>query len=780
MNLLVIQHEDVRVVLKGTYDSSKNLPSSGEVAMQLHCSSSSALIEVYDGQQLTPYEGQSLAPIFFENGRYELVLIPNNGAEISFAHEYDRFKEAVSEVADTGIFTGILHFQSEVGLSQMEVQKDGVTLFTFTIEVFPTKLDYQNDYVALLDEVNEEIYNLAYSFIKKTYLNAARKRYKDPSYTEFYRILEIHVKDFIDAIQHVERSPHHQFETTYEEVRGDRLRKQDSRGLHYLRKNARHFVDVERGIAIGNRNVMPEKGLLMKKQHNFDTHENRYVKWAIERIHSRIVQLKVNHLKVTKQNKREPNQSFVDKLDKWITFFRQTLQKTFWRKIGKLDRSVYSLVMQMATGYKDVFQIYTFLSQSLVLQNDIYKMSVKDIATLYEYWTFLKLGKILASKTDVKEQDIVKVNSNGLYLNLMSGQMVTRTFEQTLTKEKIQLRYQYKAHHTPTVNQEPDTMLSIEKHGSSGAFCYIFDAKYAIHVDTNHGIGPEHRDINVMHRYRDAIVANNGDTYEREMFGAYVLFPWKNDVAYRDHPLYKSIDEVNIGGLPFLPNETKLVEQIIDNLLHKSGEELQREGILPRGAMPYLASPVGNLLVIHEQYLQSSEWGENEFVPQLIVPRGVLPDGALQVQEIAIASDEGIHTVVVILGIEVGEQVIFNTVNKQSHLLKVNNPYSWNQVFIVSIKVFNAADHLEELFVRNETEHELVKLFKRISADVVLKLDDVHIKGSSVINEIQLGKHKFQLDEQKLSYGDSFISLETPSFGIFKWVKERLISTSDF
>lgn len=780
MDLLVIQHEDVRVVLKGTYDSSKNRSSSGDVTMQLHCSSPNVDIEVYDGQQLIHYVGQSLAPIFFENGRYELILIPNNGANISFAHEYDRFREAISEVANTGILTGVLHFQSEVGLSEMELQKDGNTLFTFTIEVFPTKLDYQKDYVALLTEVNEEIYNLAYSFIKKTYLNAARKRYKDPTYTEFYRILEIHVQDFMNAILHVESAPHHQLETTYEEVRGERLRKQDSRGLNYLRKNAHRFADVERGITIGNRSVMPEKGLLMKKQYNFDTHENRYVKWAIERIHSRIVQLKSNHLKLAKQRKNEPNHAFVDKLDMWIAFFSRTLQKPFWRKVGKLDRSVYSLVMQMATGYKDVFQIYMFLSQSLVLQNDLYKMSVKDIATLYEYWTFLKLGKMLESKTDVKEQDIVKVNSNGLYLNLMSGQMVTRTFEQPLTKEKIQLRYQYKAHHTPTVNQEPDTMLSIEKHGSSGEFRYIFDAKYAIHVDSKNNIGPEHRDINVMHRYRDAIVAKNGDTYEREMFGAYVLFPWKNDDAYREHPLYKSIDEVNIGGLPFLPNETKLVEQIIDNLLHKSAAELQREGILPRGTMSYLTPRVGNLLVIHEQYILNSGWEEDAFAPQLIVQSDLLVDGAIQVQQIAIASNEGIHTIVDVTSVGVSEKVIFNTVNEQSHVLKANSHYKWQYPFLVPLKVFDGANRLEELFVQNGAEQELVKMFKRISPNIEMKLDDVELSGSRVIEEIQIGKQKFNLKGQVLCYGERNITLDRPVYEVFKWVEKRINGESEF
>lgn len=772
IDLLVIEHEDVRIVMKGIYEPSNNRSSSGAVAMRLACSSPIAVIEVYDGQQLVCYENQQLAPIFFENGRYELIFMPNNGAKISFAHEYDRFQEAISEVMNTGILTGVLHFQSEVGLSEMEVQKDGQTLFTFTIEIFPTKLDYQEDYVELLAQVNNQIYNLAYSLIKKTYLSAARKQYKDPTYAEFYRILELHIEDFEKAVQHVERSPHHQLETTYEEVRGERLRKQDSRGLRYLRNNAQRFIDVEKGIQIGSKSVMPEKGLLIKKQQNFDTHENRYVKWAIFRIYSRIVQLKANHLKVVKQRNQEPNKVFIGKLEKWIIFFQQTLQKPFWRKIGTLDRSVYSLVMQMATGYKEVYQTYMFLSQSLVLQNDLYKMSVKDIATLYEYWTFLKLGEILEKKTKEKYQDIVKVNNNGLYINLTSGQTVTRIFEQPLTKEKITLCYQYKAHHTPTVNQEPDTMLSIEKHGSEGVFCYIFDAKYAIHVGSNDVVGPEHRDINVMHRYRDAIVAKNGNTYEREMFGAYVLFPWRNDAQYQNHPLYKSIDEVNIGGLPFLPNETDFVDQIIDNLLYKSAEELQIEGILPRGAMSYLTSRPGKILVLHEHHFENSVWEEDEVNSQLIVLREMLPNDAIQVHEIAIASDEGIHTVLEVIGTEITEQVKFNVINRQSHILKANTCYSWLQGITLPVKQFDTADCFEELFVQNDTHQKLIQLFKRISSDVLFKLDHTEINSNRVIERIQLEENIFNLQENTLSFEGQTIILNQPEYKIFKWVDD--------
>ena len=49
--------------------------------------------------------------------------------------------------------------------------------------------------------------------------------------------------------------------------------------------------------------------------------------------------------------------------------------------------------------------------------------------------------------------------------------------------------------------------------------------------------------------------------------GAVVLFPYPNEDAYRTHKFYKSISQVEIGGLPFLPNATTLVAEKIAALL---------------------------------------------------------------------------------------------------------------------------------------------------------------------------------------------------------------------
>lgn len=83
-------------------------------------------------------------------------------------------------------------------------------------------------------------------------------------------------------------------------------------------------------------------------------------------------------------------------------------------------------------------------------------------------------------------------------------------------------------------------------------------------------------DINTMHRYRDSIVALVNGPYERTAFGAYVLFPWFDEQAYQKHHFYESINKVNIGGLPFLPNATTLVKRFVERLIDKSPEEIVR------------------------------------------------------------------------------------------------------------------------------------------------------------------------------------------------------------
>ena len=61
-------------------------------------------------------------------------------------------------------------------------------------------------------------------------------------------------------------------------------------------------------------------------------------------------------------------------------------------------------------------------------------MSVKDVATLYEYWTFLKLGQILNRKYTLLSQDIVQVNREGLFVNLEANRTAKKSLSASCYK----------------------------------------------------------------------------------------------------------------------------------------------------------------------------------------------------------------------------------------------------------------------------------------------------------------------------------------------------------
>jgi len=797
--LMVIETAELTCIIKGVathpqYNKLReHMSFKVEDSMQFQCRAGNLdEVQLYNVllEDLVPYtKNQHFLPIFFENGRYEIIIIPKIEEQLTFYHEFPEFKNAVSKISRNNILTGTLHFRNEVGLTSFEILGNQQrVLLTVVLEVFPTKLDYKRDYKALLDEVNEEIYNLAYHFIKRTYLQGSAKFYKDPSLAEFYRLIEYHFEHYKRAIERIEKAAHHQLIKNYVEVRGDKLRRQDSRSLSYLRKNALKFVDAPNGIPINGRTMMPSKGLLMKKEHTADTHENRYVKWTMQRIGTRLMDLKRVINKAYSRGYGGIDNELLDKLNSMIEWIERRRKNSFWQEIGMLDRSVVSLVLQMAPGYRNVLQIYSTISKSIVLQGEIYKMSVKDIATLYEYWTFLKLGRLLDEKCIAISQDVVRVNSEGLFVNLNKSRTAERKYIHPVTNEEITLKYQFDttSNRVPTVQQKPDTMLSIGKKGKEYQYQYIFDAKYRLDLETNPTKpGPMQDDINTMHRYRDSIVVNTDGRYERTAFGAYVLFPWNEERSYEQHPLYRSIDSVNIGGFPFLPNATTLVDRFIDNLLNKSPEQLQQEGILPKGAFEENRS-----LYSVDKVLICAVSGEVELQRLLIaksfeMPMESLLEGWQHIQYIAIYEDEltRIRYYGEVKKIDIdGFKIRFKVDSWQQKIIE-GKGYSIRHQATVNKNNFLQADSLTNMHSKTVEETILWNIVQRISNDVQVNLDNIFVDRASRVVSFTFHKYSLEIDHvrRRLRFiGDDFneeidmvLILENESF-VFQWMSEMI------
>lgn len=796
VELVKVETDDLTLVLKGKpyherYEGLKQYRSMDyHDVMEFHVEGVNIQeIKVYDINEQQMGDPGNLRPIFFENGVYQLVVWSKTGQELTFYHEHPLIRQAVSamEFGTQSVLMGNLQFQNEVGYTTFHILQDKKKMLEVTLEIFPSKLDYKNDYKKLLEEVNDEIYNLAYHFIRKTYLGASVKLDGKPSRAEFYRLISEHFRQFTQSITRIEHQPHHKLQKTYEKARGDQLKKIDTTSRAYLRKRAHVFVEVEKGIPINSQKLMPFEGLTSKKELTYDTLENRYVKWMMERLVHKLVDLKDS---IQKMNKYmvEPDPDLIEKITKMIIQLQTKMKNHFWSRIDKLDRSVMSLVLQMAPGYRDSFQIFLTVSKGLALQGKLYQMSVKDVATLYEYWTFLKLGQILGRKYTLVSQDIIQVNKEGLFVNLEANRMAKRVFKHPMTNEKIVLTYQKYEGKLPTIPQKPDTTLSIQKKRKNYTFNYIFDAKYRIdyaqegsyYYNRYKTPGPMENDINTMHRYRDSIVAENNGPYERTAFGAYVLFPWFDEHTYQNHHFYQSINKVNIGGLPFLPNSTVLVEQFVEWLVNKSPEEIQSEGILPRGTIKEWKSSLDEMVLVGlvsngEEYLRFMREGYYS------IPVSKLKKGWQEAKYVALYVKNGIEQQE--NGIKYYGKIEEVTTDKFENVecirFKVSNwitlkniitpvGYGISSYILTTLNSLNDSTELPELFMKSREEMIIWRMLRRVSDKILLHLDNDNLDHAKRVTYYKINNIKVSLDriEQKIKFVSNLEEFEVPTHEI--------------
>ncbi|WP_054708846.1 nuclease domain-containing protein [Bacillus sp. JCM 19041] len=411
----------------------------------------------------------------------------------------------------------------------------------------------------------------------------------------------------------------------------------------------------------------------------------------------------------------------------------------------------FSTVLQMGPGYRDVLQVYLTVSKGLALFGQQYQMSVKNVAELYEYWTFLKVGQILSKRYLSISQDVVSATSNGLFINLDASKSASRLFEHPLTGEKIKLTYQ-KREWNPTTTQLPDIVLSVTKKGMNQSFNYVFDAKYRIDFAAEESYygrkyqipGPMEEDINTMHRYRDAIVHKRQGPYEQTAFGAYVLFPFGFEEGYRQHQFFKSIEEVNIGGLPFLPSATKLVEELIETIIEKSPAELHDEGILPQGSKHKWHSELDEFVLI-TNVATIDNYKEILHQKECKIPIRTLPRDWRKATHLALYVGKKVHKAngVICYGriedVSIREQQMTYSIMAWQSIDPIKPvQYGVANTTMTTLGQLKEAKELPELFMKSKEETLIWKLLRRVSDKVKIDLTRNELDYAEGLSVLQL------------------------------------------
>lgn len=607
MELLTIEHKDFTMIVECTkFDGIWNKAKSnvGEDKLYSTYSWSEGVVSVkrtLDADHEIDIEQGVPAPAtFFDNADYPIwIEFKDYVKDAQFGsilqNDNDRFSFR------RHILAGFINYKNEIGRSEIQiiykVDKETKT-FRFSFEVLSTKLDYHEHWRAIVEDIEREYRMLSLDYMRRTFHGFSPDQNGEHPDIVWWSVFEGEQQKFIKACKSIIDRPRHRPHGEEVYLRADKLKQTPHNIENRLaehRKEPAYLYRVEEHI-LSN-----------------DTQENRFLKFALYQISKRYEDLRqrIEAVKTASDTMKAAMHATSESL-------KRLQHHPFFRTIGRFKGiNQESMDAAKGNGYSQVYRTWNLLRRAYSLNDGLYRLQTKDIATLYEIWCFIEVSHIVKEQLHLENEEAEhrnRMEMNGIFswelgkgehsriLFRKDGVELAELVYNPKNADKENNNVGMKGLVVPTVPQKPDIVLQLTKNDLQQGMkmTYLFDAKYRIDgKDKGVDIPPEDA-INQMHRYRDAIYYKDYDVnaLKKEVIGGYILFPGDgepNDVAASK--FYKTIKEVNIGAFPLRPKDVenrKLLENFIDELIHTKSSETIAHVIPQKGA--YVE--VGNRVLI--------------------------------------------------------------------------------------------------------------------------------------------------------------------------------------
>ena len=462
--------------------------------------------------------------------------------------------------------------------------------FSFSFEVLSSKLDYHSHWKKIVEDIEQEYRMLSLDFLKRTYHSFAPDKQGETPEIIWWSIFAGEQKKFLEACRHIIDRPRHRLHGMETYLRADKLR--------------RIPMSLENEIA-EHRKEPAHLYRIVEKVESNDTQENRFLKFALSQITDKYALLKTRIEQV-----KEVSDATKQELQATYVSLNRLRKNPFFRTVGRFKGlNQESMVLQKATGYSQVYRTWNLLRKAYSLNEGIYRLQSKDIATLYEIWCFIEVSHIVKKELNLDQDDVEHRNRmelNGLFTWELGKGEHSRILFKKDGVELAELVYNPKSTEqtndsigmqnliVPTVPQKPDIVLQLTKNDlqKDMKMTYLFDAKYRIASKNASGVDvPPDDAINQMHRYRDAIYYRDyvEAPLKKEVIGGYILFPGDGEPADVEvSKFYQTIKEVNIGAFPLRPNDSenrKLLEGFIRELIETKAKDTVQHVIPQKGTI---------------------------------------------------------------------------------------------------------------------------------------------------------------------------------------------------
>lgn len=607
MELLTIEHKDFTMIVECTkFDDIWNKAKSnvGEDKIYSTYSWSEGVVSVRRtmeaNHEIDMEQGVPAPATFFDNADYPIwIEFKDYVKDAQFGsilqNDNDRFSFR------RHILAGFINYKNEIGRSEIQiiykVDKETRT-FRFGFEVLSTKLDYHEHWCAIVEDIEREYRMLSLDYMRRTFHGFSPDQNGEHPDIVWWSVFEGEQQKFIKACKSIIDRPRHRLHGEEVYLRADKL----IQTPHYIenklaehRKEPAYLYRVEQHI-LSN-----------------DTQENRFLKFALHQISKRYEDLR---------QRIEAVKTASDTMKAAIHATSESLKRLqhhpFFRTIGRFKGiNQESMVLQKATGYSQVYRTWNLLRRAYSLNDGLYRLQTKDIATLYEIWCFIEVSHIVKEQLHLENEEVEhrnRMEMNGIFSWELGKGEHSRILFRKDGVELAELVYNPKNADkendnvgmkdlvVPTVPQKPDIVLQLTKNDLQQGMkmTYLFDAKYRIDGRQNGVDTPPDDAVNQMHRYRDAIYYKDYDSHvlKKEVIGGYILFPGDGETADVEvSRFYKTIKEVNIGAFPLRPKDKRnrqLLEHFIEQLIQTKSCETIANVIPQKGAFV----EVGNRVLI--------------------------------------------------------------------------------------------------------------------------------------------------------------------------------------
>ena len=503
------------------------------------------------------------------------ILNENHGLIIqSSVNKTEKNRISVRWEQDNRQCRGVFNFGNFLGSGSIGISKtEGLTF-----EVISNKLDYEQEYLALIKDLSDKALSLLLDFDTPTSSQLTIDQTKDSkSIFESYLLLKtaLPINDFSAALAQIKARPHSIL------VSEERWMPSSLASGLYAMNDPISRIRWARSASSGK--PVAVEVLDRKRQDTNNTVPNQFARFALEKFSKICLEISENSSKFGKTNATEA--LLIHK------FIENELRCGLLKSVSRLGRIPYeNQVLQKREGYKQLLRTWILTNSSLAVRdlqdNGVLSPTAENRAVpdLYEYWLFFFLAQALEELNGAKKIQgnyVKELNQEGVVsIKLEHSDEPRLTLELAMGDETHHLGLYYNrtfkggdGKPSYSMKLRPDYTIEtfvgygsnyMERRGNAfknGTISYLhFDAKFRIEKvnisetdsdkEDQDELSAKPSDIYKMHTYNEAI---------RGTAASVILFPGNTNKEGELNESYRKYFELipGVGALAIKPGDEK-------------------------------------------------------------------------------------------------------------------------------------------------------------------------------------------------------------------------------